>query len=141
MAAANKTREGTYNQKRSISVLYAGSLAEADILTDGQIVAVLPERIIIDEVIVNVTTVSTTATATVDVLIGTDVIANEVAVTVAGAIVGTRIPGKMYQASGGAITIKAGAVTPADDDLVCDLIIKYIELDKKTGEYTSFYSA
>lgn len=136
MTVANKTRENSNFQKRNVSVSIGRNLLEADILTDGQIVFVLPEKIVIQSLKVLVRTVSSTGSATVDVLVGATVVANEIAVTALGAIAGTVTAANAYQASGGNVTIKAGAVTPAAGDLVCDLIIEYIELDKHNGEYT-----
>jgi len=137
MAVLNGKRLGTNNQKRSVCVGVARALVESQILVDGINPFKLPVGSLITSVRVNVTTVSGTSSATVDVLAGADVIANEVAVTVAGSIIATDIPGKNYLATGGEITIKAGSTTPADGALVCDLVIEYIELDKRSGEYTN----
>ena len=136
MAVTDKTRTGINNQKRSVSVLSA-PFVEADILVDGSSFANLPARSLITNIIVNVTTVSATATSTVDVTANGNVVANEVAVTTAGAIVGTVVSGEAYLATGGALVVKAGAVTPAAGDLVGDIIVEYIELDKSNGEYTN----
>jgi hypothetical protein len=133
---ADRTITGINNQKRSVSVLSV-PLVEADILTTGSTYANLPARSLITSVIVNVATVSGTASSTIDVTAGGSVVANEVAVTVAGAIVGTVVSGVAYLATGGVIGVLAGAVTPADGAFVGDLIIEYIELDKTNGEYTN----
>jgi hypothetical protein len=140
MAAANLTRPATheYNQKKTYSVSVAEGLVESDILVDGSIVFVLPEKVILTNIYVNVTTVSATASATVDVLVGSDVVANEVAVTTAGLIAGT--VANHQQATGGEVTIKSGATAPAAGDLVCDLILEYIEYDKNNGDYTLEYA-
>ena len=139
MAAADKKRTGTYNFKRKVSVMVAEGLLEADILVDGLIPFHLPDNSFITGVSVNVTTVSGTGSSTVDVLVGSTVIANEVPVTVAGATVANDLDSVTRKfATGGDITLKAGAVTPADGALVCDLIIEYIELSKKGQEYTQY---
>ena len=131
----DKRRTGVNNQKRSVSVLSV-PLVEADILTTGSIYATLPARSLILSVSVNVVTVSGTASSTVDVEANGAVVANEVAVTVAGNIVGTVVSAAAYLATGGNIEVLAGAVTPEDGAFVGDLVIEYIELDKTNGEYT-----
>ena len=132
----DRKRTGLNNQKRSVSVLSV-PFVEADILTTGSIYATLPPRSLILSVSVLVTTVSGTAVSTVDVEANGVVIANEVAVTVAGNIVGTVVSAAAYLATGGDIEVLAGAVTPATGSLVGDLVIEYIELDKTNGEYTN----
>jgi hypothetical protein len=72
-----------------------------------------------------------------DVLVGATVVANEVAVTAAGMIEGTMVAANQYFATGGVVTVRAGAVTPAAGDFVGELIVEYIELDKTNGEYTA----
>jgi len=136
----DKTRDNVNYQKRAVCVLVA-PLVEADILVAGSIYGVIPERSIIKSVRVNVKTISGTSSATLDVLAGAAVIANEVAVTVAGVIVGTDVPGENWLATGGNITVRSGSVSPANGAFIGDLIIEYIELDKKTGEYTQYYEA
>jgi len=132
----DKKRTGLNNQKRSVSVLSV-PFVEADILTTGSIYAALPPRSLILSVTTVVTTVSGTSSATIDVEANGTVVANENAVTVAGAIVGTVVAAAAYLATGGNIEILAGATTPADGALVGDLVIEYVELDKTNGEYTN----
>lgn len=133
---ADLKRTGTNNQKRGVSVLSC-PFVEADIVAGGSIFATLPPRTLITNVIVNVTTVSGTASSTVDVEANGTVVANEVAVTVAGAIVGTIVAAAAYLPTGGDIEVLAGAVAPAAGGLVGDIIVEYVELDKTTGEYTN----
>jgi len=132
----DKKRTGLNNQKRSVSVLSV-PFVEADILTTGSIYAALPPRSLILSVTIVVTTVSGTSSSTIDIEANGTVVANENAVTVAGAIVGTVVAAAAYLATGGNIEILAGATTPADGALVGDLVIEYVELDKTNGEYTN----
>ena len=133
---ADKTRDDNNFQKRGVCV-FTAPLAEADILTTGSVYGNLPERSLIVSAGVLVTTVSTTTSSTLDVKVGSTVVANEVAVTAAGFIAGTMVAANQYFATGGAITVLAGSTTPAAGDLVGELVIEYIELDKTTGEYTT----
>lgn len=141
MAAEDKTRDDLNFQKKSVCVMVA-PLVETEINGDGAIIGVLPERVIITDVILNVTTKSGTASATIDVLVGSDVVANEIDVnSAAGAIVGTVVAAQAYRATGGNVTVRDGSTAPAAGDLVMEAVIEYIELDKNTGEYTEFYEA
>jgi len=132
----DKTRDDNNFQKRGVCV-FTADLAEADILLTGSVYGNLPERSLIVSAGVLVTTVSTTASSTLDIVVGATVVANEVAVTAAGFIAGTMVAANQYFATGGAITVLAGSTTPAAGDLVGELVIEYIELDKHTGEYTT----
>lgn len=132
---SDKTRDDNNFQKRGVCV-FTAPLVEADVLTTGSVYGKLPERIVIQSASILVTTVSTTATSTLDIKVGSTVVANEVAVTAAGMIDGTMVAANQYFATGGDITVLAGAVTPAAGNFVGELVIEYIELDKTTGEYT-----
>lgn len=141
MAAEDKTRDDLNFQKKGVCVMVA-PLVETEINGDGAIIGVLPERAIITDVILNVTTESGTASATIDVLVGSDVVANEIDVnSAAGAIVGTVVAAQAYRATGGNVIVKDGSTAPAAGDLVMEAVVQYIELDKNTGEYTEFYEA
>lgn len=132
----DKTRDDLNFQKRNVSIFKA-DLVEADILLAGSVYGNLPPRSVIMYAGILVTTSSGTANATLDISVGATVVANEVDVTAAGMIDGTLVAANRYFATGGAITVAAGAVTPAAGDLVGELVIEYIELDKTNGEYTT----
>lgn len=132
---ADRKRTGKNNQKRAVQALVA-PLVEADILTTGSVYAKLPARSLIIGVSIIVTTVSGTVSSTLDVQANGSVVANEIAVTSAGAIEGTLVNTATYLATGGDITVLAGGTTPAAGDFVGELVVEYIELDKANGEYT-----
>lgn len=126
-------RNGLFNQKRSVSVgVFAPS--EAEILAVAA-VANLPERSLVTGVKTIVLTASGTASATITAKVGAVAIATNVAVATSGVKV-TATPG--YFPTGGEITIIAGGTAPAAGDLVVEVIVEYIELDKTTGEYTGY---
>lgn len=129
---ADLKRNGLNNQRRSM-VAGVFPLTEAEILATP-IVATLPDRVLVTNVQAIVTTVSTTATATIDVKVGATVVANEIAVTTAGVAGGTLA--ESYFATGGDITVVAGAVAPAAGDLVVEVVVEYLELDSVNGSYT-----
>lgn len=132
---ADKTREGLNFQKRGVSVFVA-DLEEVGVLDDS-VYGNLPEKSLIMSAGVLVTTASGTATATVDVLVGATVVANEIDVDDTGFKAGTVTEDAQYFETGGQIIVREGAVAPAAGDLVGRLVIEYIELDKTTGEYTT----
>ena len=126
-------REGKFNQKRSHSIGVYGP-SEAQILAGG-LVATLPERSIVESVKVNVTVASTTAGATVDVLVNGVVVANELAIDATGVV--DSLAAETYFETGGDIEINAGGTPPAAGDFEGEVYIEYIELDRVTGLYTA----
>lgn len=140
MARANATRDDKNFQKKGVSVAVA-PFVESEILVDGSVFVQLPPRSLIQSVTVNVKTASTTPTSTLDVLIGANVLCNEVPAVTAEPQRGTIDETYSYLETGGELIVKAGAVTPAAGDLVGEIIVEYIELDKNTGEYTEMLSS
>lgn len=132
---SDKTRDDNNFQKRKVCVFVA-PLAEVDILTTGSVYGKLPDNSVVISASILVTTVSGTASSTLDIKVGSTVVANEVAVTAAGMIAGTMVAANQYFATGGDITVLAGAVAPAAGDFIGYVIIEYIELDLHTGDYT-----
>lgn len=119
------------SRKRGVNIFYAEGILESEL---GDTLGTLP-ACFVTNAFINVTTVSTTGTSTVDVKVGSTVIGNECAATAAGYAAGTAAPAKF--ATGGVITVVDGAVAPAAGDLVFDLYLEYIEYDKVTGELTA----
>lgn len=140
MARENKTRDGSFHQKKGVCVAVM-AIVEADILVDGAVYVNLPDRVMITRVTSNITTASGTANATLDVLANGVVLVNELPVAIADIADETLITAARYIATGGELVIKAGAVTPADGALIGEILVEYIELDKNTGEYTQFLAA
>lgn len=124
------TRKDLFNQQRGVSVgVFA--LTEAEILADA-VVANLPNRCVVTNVYTNVTTASGTASSNITVKVGATAIATNVAVATTG-LKTTATPG--YFATGGAISVVAGTTAPATGNLVCEVIVEYVELDRVTGHY------
>jgi len=140
MARLNNPRTLAIAQKKGVCVAVV-AFVEADILVDGSVYVNMPARSMITRVTSNITAASGTATSTVDVLANGVVLVNELPVAAANIDDETLVAAARYLATGGELVIKAGAVTPAAGDLVGELIIEYIELDKNTGEYTKHLSS
>ncbi len=138
MARANKTRDGSLNQKRRRRIAVI-PFVEADVVANsaaGSVFVQLPERVMSLGVTSNVTTASGTANATVDVLVGSTVVVNELAVAAANVGDETLVAAGRYFATGGELIIKSGAVAPADGALIGELTVEYVELDRVSGEMT-----
>lgn len=139
MARANLTRSEVA-QKKGVCVAVIPFL-EADILVDGSVYVQLPERTLITRVTSNITTESGTASSTLDVLANGVVLVNELPVAIADIADETLVAAARYLANGGELVIKAGDTTPADGALVGELIVEYVELDLRKGEYTEFLNS
>jgi len=127
---ADLTLVGKNNQKREVAVAVCETVATSATMDDT--LFNIPVNSVVLSAKVLVETVSGAATSTVDVKVGTTVIANEVAVTAAGLIDGSVTPAQF--ATGGPVSIVAGAVAP-DAAGRLRVILEYIELDTSTGFY------
>lgn len=125
---ADLTRVGLNNQKREV---YVG-VGEA-CPTSTNTIFNLPKNSVVLGATLVVLTADSTATSTIDVYVGSKVVADELAVDAAGTVQSFATPA--YFATGGAVGIAPGAVAPAGDGSV-RLVVEYIELDKTSGEYT-----
>ena len=138
MASKNKTRDGTLAQKKGLCVAVI-PFVEADILDDGSVYVNLPKRSVITRINSNIIVDSTTASASLTVLANNNAVITNMLVY---AIVGVKDEflqsSAQYLKTGGKLVIKAGSVPPATGSLVGELIVEYIELDKNTGEYTTY---
>ena len=129
---ADLTKTGLNNQKRESSFGVCETLATSATMNDT--IFNLPANSLVISAKAIVTTVSGTATDTVDIKVGSTVVANEVVVGVAGVQVGTQVPA--YFATGGAVSVVAGADAPDTAGRI-RIVVEYLELDKRSGEYTN----
>lgn len=133
MAAVDRKREGTYNQKRGVSVLTI-PFTESQVIGDGSVFATLPRNSLVIFANMTITTQSGTASATIQPVINGTNYGSALAVTAAGS---ANINTPVYLATGGDVVLKPGATAPANGALVGFMEIIYIENDKVTGEYTN----
>lgn len=122
--------------KRDVSVFKALGLTEAQLLAIGTLFT-LPRNSFISKVDVYINTVSATASSQMDIAVGGTDVATNIPVTVAGVAVMPTLAAARKYPNGGAVTINGGTTPPAAGDLVFDVIIEYVELDKHTGAYTN----
>ncbi len=136
MARKNKTRVGTHNQKKGVCVAVI-PFVEADILGDGSVFVELPKRSLITRIVSNVIVASDTVDASLNVNADDEFIAvvvvDDVGISDVALATATQ-----YLETGGELVIKATVIPPATGSLVGELIVEYIELDKNTGEYTTY---
>ena len=140
MARKNKTRDGTIAQKKSVC-LATIPFVEADILGAGSVFVEMPKRSFITRIFISVLTASGTASSTIDALANSNFITLNLPVTIITVAEGVLINIYRYLETGGELVIKAGTTPPADGALVGELIVEYYELDKNTGEYTSYLNS
>ncbi len=127
---ADLTRVGQNNYKRQ--TCYAVSDASD---TGDNTLFVLPKNILVLGVTAVVLTADGTGSSTLDIKVGSTVIANEVGVASTGVDSGTVVPG--YFADGGTVTAVAGSTAPAGDGSV-RIAVEYLELDTVTGDLTNY---
>ena len=128
------TLTGTFNEKKGVRV-FVGDITEADVV-GGSVICNLPDEVYVTKAFIDVVTPSSTTSATVDLQVGSAVVADECDATTAGYSAGTNAPAKF--ANGGQIKAVAGATAPAAGDLTCTVYVEYIEYSRALGELTDY---
>lgn len=123
--------EGKNNQKKGVSIFSSEVITTSATMSDT--LFTLPANSLVTAVYAIVTTGSGTATDTVDVKVGTTVVANEVVVGVVGVASGTVT--KTFFPTGGSVTVVAGSNAPGTTGKV-KIVVEYIETELTTGTYT-----
>lgn len=124
--------EDKNNQKKSYSVFASGEIATSATMNDT--LFTLPVGSLVRSVSVIVLTGSGTSTDTVDVKVGSTVVANEAVVGVVGVSSGTVTP--TYFATGGTVTVVAGADAPGTTGVI-KVVVEYVETELTNGQYTA----
>lgn len=128
---ADLTFDNKNNQKKTLSIFASGTISTTAAMNET--LFTLPAASLVTNVYAIVTTASGTSTDTVDVKVGSTVIANEVVVGATGVASGT--VAKTYFATGGVVTVVAGADAPGTAGRF-KLVIEYIETELCNGAYT-----
>jgi hypothetical protein len=119
------------NQKKTLSVFASGYISTA---ADMDVTLfTLPVNSLVKGVYVHVYTASGTATDTVDVKVGSTVVANEVVVGTTGTKTGA-VTAALFT-TGGTVSVVAGADAPGTVGVIC-VVVEYIEIDLANGTYT-----
>ena len=128
MADLRKT--GKNNQRRGVTVAVTETIATSATMSD--ILFDLPVNCTVIGASALVTTASGTATDTVDIKVGSTVVANEVVVGVVGVQRGTLAETNFP--TGGQVTVVAGADAPDTAGRI-RVMLEYIELDVTSGAF------
>lgn len=123
--------EGKNNQKKGVSIFSSEAITTSATMNDT--LFTLPANSLVTAVYAIVLTGSGTSTDTVDVKVGTTVVANEVVVGVVGVASGT--VAKTFFPTGGSVTVVAGADAPGTTGKV-KIVVEYIETELTTCTYT-----
>jgi hypothetical protein len=118
-------------QKKTLSIFASGIISTSSTMDDN--LFTLPVASLVTNVYAIVTTASGTATDTVDVKVGSTVVANEVVVGATGVASGT--VSETYFPTGGDVTVVAGADAPDDAGRI-KIVVEYIETELTSGEFT-----
>lgn len=128
---ADLTFNDKNNQKKTRSAFASGVITTAAAMSET--LFTLPVNSLVTEVYAIVETGSGTATDTVDVKVGSTVVANEVVVGVVGVATGT--VAKTFFPTGGIVTVVAGADAPGATGKI-RIVVEYVEVELTNGQYT-----
>ena len=128
---ADLTFNDKNNQKKTRSAFASGVITTT--ATMSETLFTLPINSLVTEVYAIVETGSGTATDTVDVKVGSTVVANEIVVGVVGVAVGT--VAKTFFPTGGVVTVVAGADAPGTTGKI-RIVVEYVEVELTNGQYT-----
>ena len=123
--------EAKNNQKKEISVSATAPIGTSGTMNDT--LFTLPVGSLVTNVYVAVLAASGVALSTVDVKVGTTVVADEVVIDTVGVASGTVTPA--YFATGGSVTVVAGATAP-DTAGSIKVVVEYVETELSEGSYT-----
>lgn len=123
--------EDKNNQKKTSSVFASGLVATSATMNDT--LFTLPVGSLVTSVSVITLTGSGTSTDSVDVKVGSTVVCNEAIVGAVGVSSGTVVP--TYFATGGTVTVVAGADAPGTTGVI-KVVVEYIETELTNGQYT-----
>ena len=129
---ADLTYSDKNNQKKKISTFASGVITTSATMNDT--LFTLPVNSLVTDVYAIITTASGTSTDTVDVKVGSTVVANEVVVGVLGVASGT--VAKTFFPTGGVVTVVAGADAPDTAGRI-RVVVEYIEVALTDGQYTN----
>lgn len=129
---ADLTFNDKNNQKKTRSAFASGVITTA--ATMSETLFTLPVNSLVTEVYAIVETGSGTSTDTVDVKVGSTVVANEVIVGVVGVATGT--VAKTFFPTGGIVTVVAGADAPGTTGKI-RVVVEYVEVELTNGQYTA----
>lgn len=121
------------NQKKEASYFASGLISAANASTPDYILFTLPRASLVTRVYAIVTDAAG-AGDTLDIKVGSTVVANEIAISSLGIATGTVVP--TYFATGGTVTCVAGDGGVLGDACAFKIVVEYIETELTEGTYT-----
>lgn len=125
--------EDKNEQKKTQSVFASGLISGLNTETPDDILFNLPVNSIVTDVMVLVEDAAG-AGDTLDITIGGAVVADEVAISATGLVVGSVTPA--YFETGGEVKAVAGAGAALGADCAYRVVVKYLEIELSCGKYT-----
>lgn len=121
------------NQKKGVSVFASGLISRDIAVTPDDTLFTLPPASLVTNVYAIVTDAAATGD-TLDVKVGTTVVANEIAISALGVASGT--VAATYFPTGGIVTAVAGAGAALGAACSYKIVVEYIETELTDGTYT-----
>lgn len=121
------------NQKKKYSIFASGDITYAALATPSDTLFVLPRASLVTNVYAIVTDAAGVGD-TLDVLVGTTVVADEIAIATLGVFSG--IVAKTYFPTGGVVTCVAGVGAALADAATYRIVVEYVEIELANGTYT-----
>jgi hypothetical protein len=130
---ANLTFVGKNNQKKEISVFASDLISYASLATPSDTLFTLPNASLVTAVYALITDAAG-AGDTLDIVVGSTVVANEIDISALGIASGT--VAKTYFPTGGVVTCVAGAGAALGAACAYKIVVEYIETELAEGTYT-----
>ena len=121
------------NQKKEASIFASGLIEKASGITVDDKLFTLPVSSLVTRVYAIITDAADTGD-TLDVKVGSTVVANEIDISAAGVASGTVAP--TYFPTGGPVTVVSGAGGALGADCAYKIVVEYIETELANGSYT-----
>lgn len=121
------------NQKKEASIFASGLIEKASGSTVDDKLFTLPVASLVTRVYAIITDAADTGD-TLDVKVGSTVVANEIDISATGVASGTVAP--TYFPTGGSVTVVSGAGGALDASCAYKIVVEYIETELANGSYT-----
>lgn len=131
---ADLTNTGKNNQKKEYSVFASAPITYAALATPSDTLFNLPKASLVTNVYAIITDAAG-AGDTLDVVVGTTVVANEIAINALGVASGT--VAQTYFPTGGVVTCVAGAGAALVEASTYKIVVEYVETELAEGTYTA----
>ncbi len=125
--------ENKNNQKKEISVFASGLISAANASTPDYVLFTLPRASLVTRAYAIITDAAG-AGDTLDVKVGSTIVANEIDISAVGVASGTVAP--TYFATGGLVSVVAGAGGSLGGAAAFKIVVEYIETELTDGAYT-----